>query len=212
MSESNRSKSSLENPDFFHDEDSNTDHDHFADDESVFSDDSDAESVRVAKKRGKKRKVPFSDEEAEKKRVLANSQERERMNRLNRALNNLRKALPAEYSLYNRRLSKIRTLRLAINYIKGLSEMLQQDYTPSHTVTYPAMQQQQQQQQQPFYPVYPQKPFISPAFVTSPHFSASRTPGDEGYFSSFSDSHPPDSSFLASNERDPARTDKMKRS
>lgn len=67
------------------------------------------------------------DEISEQKRLLANSQERVRMQRINVALENLKQALPEEYQPCRRRMSKIRTLRSAMDYIRGLSEMLDKD-------------------------------------------------------------------------------------
>ncbi|XP_070193889.1 neurogenic differentiation factor 4-like [Littorina saxatilis] len=192
--------------DLFLGEDTENHNDKFA----VFSDESGQEGEEEdvpAKKRRKKteRKVPLTDEDAEKKRVLANSQERGRMNRLNRALFNLRGALPSEFSVSNRRLSKIRTLRLAARYIRALGDMLAEDDAMRERYPFQALPLQQQQQQhqqlqlqQPYFsppppPSHPavtfhQQMFTSPAFLTSPHFLGDRSAGDEGYFSSFNES------------------------
>lgn len=73
---------------------------------------------------------------------MANKQERRRMHRLNSALERLRQAIPVNFQqqhhhLYQachsssasatRRLSKIKTLRLAISYIGALGRALDQD-------------------------------------------------------------------------------------
>ena len=46
------------------------------------------------------------------------------MRRLNTALDELRKCIPQHFHLYHRRLSKIKTLRLAISYIATLGDLL----------------------------------------------------------------------------------------
>lgn len=176
------------------------------------SDDSDRDAEGGAgsrKRRKKERKVSLSEEEAERKRVLANSQERERMDRLNYALASLRKALPPHFALGNRRLSKIRTLRLAIRYIRDLGNMLAADDAKSER--YPSLhhhhhhhhqQHQQQQQQQPLpYHQYPlshvPQHFHSPPFAPSVTFPGDGSHGDDGYFSSFNESQRlQESSFL----------------
>ena len=166
------------------------------------SDDSDGEADDDAvpkKRRKKERKVPVSEEEAERKRVLANSQERERMDRLNRALANLRKALPPHFSVCNRRLSKIRTLRLAIRYIRDLSNMLAADdaMIERHPPFHHHHQQHLQYPQCPLPHPQPFHVFQSPSFVASPNFPSDGSHGDEGYSSFFSESHRlQESSFL----------------
>lgn len=57
------------------------------------------------------------------KRLLVNARERERMKTLNKGFENLRNALPCYIA--DGHISKITTLRLAINYIKTLSAVLQ---------------------------------------------------------------------------------------
>ena len=87
--------------------------------------------VRVQKRRGprqsRKRLRVEEDEESEAKRMLANTQERIRMQKMNAALEELKKVLPPHVHAFQKRLSKIRTLRLAMNYIAWLSDMIQQD-------------------------------------------------------------------------------------
>lgn len=70
----------------------------------------------------------FAKEEA--KRRSANVQERHRMQRMSGALQQLKDCLPDEFKLYNKKLSKIRTLRVAINYIRALDNMLKSTPTP----------------------------------------------------------------------------------
>jgi hypothetical protein len=57
------------------------------------------------------------------KRLLVNARERERMKTLNKGFENLRNALPCYIA--DGHISKITTLRLAINYIKTLSAVLE---------------------------------------------------------------------------------------
>ncbi|KAH3819084.1 hypothetical protein DPMN_120815 [Dreissena polymorpha] len=72
--------------------------------------------------------IEEEDEEVmEQKRLMANSQERLRMQRINAALEDLKHTLPEEYHPSERRMSKIRTLRSAMDYIRGLSELLEED-------------------------------------------------------------------------------------
>jgi hypothetical protein len=49
------------------------------------------------------------------------------MKKLSKALEDLRKCIPAEYHISNRKMSKIRTLRLAVNYIASLTEIIERD-------------------------------------------------------------------------------------
>ncbi|WAR25445.1 OLIG2-like protein [Mya arenaria] len=63
----------------------------------------------------------------EHRRLMANCQERVRMQRINVALDVLKQTLPEEYHPCQRRMSKIRTLRCAMDYIRGLSQLLQDD-------------------------------------------------------------------------------------
>ena len=69
-------------------------------------------------------KRDLTEDEIEVKRVTANSQERCRMQKLNYALDCLRRCLPPQLQVCQRRLSKIRTLKLATNYISTLVEIL----------------------------------------------------------------------------------------
>ncbi len=60
----------------------------------------------------------------DKKRIAANVQERRRMRKLNEALEQLRSVIPRDTNNQYRRLSKIKTLKLAINYIRYLDNEL----------------------------------------------------------------------------------------
>ena len=82
--------------------------------------------------RGRKRKHVDEDPETEQKRLCANAQERGRMQKINDALEQLRKCLPPQFHLYHRRMSKIRTLRLTMNYIRSLSELIHEDNVRRH--------------------------------------------------------------------------------
>ncbi|KAK3104195.1 hypothetical protein FSP39_025175 [Pinctada imbricata] len=94
-----------------------------------------SESNEIRKKindRKKKRVKKFeslniSEEEMEERRRSANDLERRRMKKMSEALDDLRKCIPQHLHLYHRRMSKIRTLRLATSYIRALSDMLQKD-------------------------------------------------------------------------------------
>ncbi|XP_060081383.1 uncharacterized protein LOC132560722 [Ylistrum balloti] len=66
----------------------------------------------------------------ETKRRTANIQERHRMQKMSSALQQLKDCLPDEFKLYNKKLSKIRTLRVAIGYIRALESMLKSAPTP----------------------------------------------------------------------------------
>ena len=79
------------------------------------------------KSRKRRRDEEEDDDESESRRLLANTQERVRMQRLNVALEELKKALPPHFHTFQKRLSKIRTLRLAMNYIATLSDLIQKD-------------------------------------------------------------------------------------
>ncbi|XP_028393091.1 neurogenic differentiation factor 4-like [Dendronephthya gigantea] len=72
------------------------------------------------------------------KRMLVNARERERMKTLNKGFENLRNALPCYIA--DGHISKITTLRLAINYIRTLSAVLQ-DASNSETQTLVTEQQ-----------------------------------------------------------------------
>nr|XP_034305787.1 pancreas transcription factor 1 subunit alpha-like [Crassostrea gigas] len=81
------------------------------------------------KEKGTKKfdKLKLSEEEIEERRRSANYMERRRMKKMSTALADLRKCIPQQYHLYHRRMSKIRTLRLAIAYIKALKDILLKD-------------------------------------------------------------------------------------
>ncbi|KAL1419166.1 hypothetical protein MTO96_005271 [Rhipicephalus appendiculatus] len=70
------------------------------------------------------RKRSLSQAELERRRSLANHQERRRMHRLNSALDRLRSTIPPRLQNGSRRLSKIKTLKMAINYILELKTVL----------------------------------------------------------------------------------------
>uniref|UniRef100_A0A5K3FSQ5 BHLH domain-containing protein n=1 Tax=Mesocestoides corti TaxID=53468 RepID=A0A5K3FSQ5_MESCO len=77
------------------------------------------------KKRGPKKK-PLTKEREDRmrnRRARANDRERNRMHGLNRALEALRERVPVFSA--NQRLSKIETLRLAKNYIRALTDILE---------------------------------------------------------------------------------------
>nr|CDS25803.1 neurogenic differentiation factor 1 [Hymenolepis microstoma] len=79
------------------------------------------------KRRGPKKK-PLTKEREERmrnRRARANDRERNRMHGLNRALEALRQRMPVFAA--NQRLSKIETLRLAKNYIRALTDIVQSD-------------------------------------------------------------------------------------
>lgn len=63
-----------------------------------------------------------------KKRLLVNARERDRMRVLNNGFQALRDALPCYIA--DGHMAKITTLRLAINYIKALNEVLNEDTEP----------------------------------------------------------------------------------
>lgn len=65
------------------------------------------------------------------KRLLVNARERERMKTLNKGFENLRNALPCYIA--DGHVSKITTLRLAINYIKTLTEVLKDTRNEGHS-------------------------------------------------------------------------------
>lgn len=72
-------------------------------------------------------KLKLTEEEIEERRRSANYMERRRMKKMSSALADLRKCIPQQYHLYHRRMSKIRTLRLSIAYIKALKDILLKD-------------------------------------------------------------------------------------
>ncbi|KAL4226934.1 hypothetical protein ACF0H5_014912 [Mactra antiquata] len=77
--------------------------------------------------KSEKRKYEDDDSESEMRRLTANSQERVRMQKINNALEDLKKCLPESFHLHHRRMSKIRALRSAMVYIRGLSQLLHED-------------------------------------------------------------------------------------
>ncbi|CAH8653326.1 unnamed protein product [Dicrocoelium dendriticum] len=89
------------------------------------------DAVRQPKKRGPKKKPLTKEREVRLKnrRVRANARERSRMHGLNHALELLRRHIPTFSA--TQRLSKIETLRLAKNYIRSLSELLNRNESPS---------------------------------------------------------------------------------
>lgn len=92
-----------------------------------FGDQIDTEGLtqRHRKKRGPKKK-PLTKEREDRmrsRRARANDRERNRMHGLNRALEALRERVPVFSA--NQRLSKIETLRLAKNYIRALTDILE---------------------------------------------------------------------------------------
>ncbi|GAB6027985.1 hypothetical protein CHUAL_002213 [Chamberlinius hualienensis] len=68
----------------------------------------------------------LSEEELDRRRMTANVQERQRMQRLNSALQSLKAVLPNEFKA--KRLSKIKTLQLAIGYIQFLDDTLKSSF------------------------------------------------------------------------------------
>ncbi|KAL5966008.1 Neurogenic differentiation factor 6-A [Taenia solium] len=87
--------------------------------------DTEGPSQRHRKKRGPKKK-PLTKEREDRmrsRRARANDRERNRMHGLNRALEALRERVPVFSA--NQRLSKIETLRLAKNYIRALTDILE---------------------------------------------------------------------------------------
>ncbi|TGZ65319.1 hypothetical protein CRM22_005936 [Opisthorchis felineus] len=91
----------------------------------------DLSEAKQPKKRGPKKKPLTKEREVRLKtrRVRANARERSRMHGLNHALELLRRHVPTFSA--TQRLSKIETLRLAKNYIRALSELLQRSEPPS---------------------------------------------------------------------------------
>lgn len=86
---------------------------------------SSADDEAASPGRRSSRKRSLSQAELERRRSLANHQERRRMHRLNSALDRLRCAIPSKLQNgNNRRLSKIKTLKMAINYIGELQTVL----------------------------------------------------------------------------------------
>ncbi|XP_052081121.1 uncharacterized protein LOC127719134 [Mytilus californianus] len=88
---------------------------------------SDTDNVIVRRKRKPKKFENLSEIAIEERRNTANVQERKRMKKLSKALEDLRKCIPAEYHVTNRKMSKIRTLKLAVNYIASLTDIIDRD-------------------------------------------------------------------------------------
>ncbi|CAI5445432.1 unnamed protein product [Caenorhabditis angaria] len=70
-----------------------------------------------------------------KNRTLANARERKRMKCINVGFDHLRKQLPGRY--HDKRLSKVETLKSAIEYINTLSNLLQNHPPPNTPNTSP---------------------------------------------------------------------------
>uniref|UniRef100_A0A915IQK4 Uncharacterized protein n=1 Tax=Romanomermis culicivorax TaxID=13658 RepID=A0A915IQK4_ROMCU len=85
-------------------------------------------SVNYSKKRKHK-----SLEMQMKQRRAANIRERRRMKSINSAFETLRKRIPAPDAPFEKRLSKVDTLRVAIKYIKDLQETLTRSKNANHT-------------------------------------------------------------------------------
>ncbi|KAI8520049.1 hypothetical protein Bbelb_033060 [Branchiostoma belcheri] len=79
--------------------------------------------VKGGRRKRPSRKKDPANPESLLRRLVANSQERDRMHGLNDALDRLRRHIPLH--LGPRRLSKIKTLRLAMAYIEALTDMVQ---------------------------------------------------------------------------------------
>lgn len=78
-------------------------------------------------RKSKKRAYEEEDSDGEQRRLVANSQERQRMQKINSALEDLKKCLPEQFHLNHRRMSKIRALRCAMLYIRNMSQLLHED-------------------------------------------------------------------------------------
>ncbi|XP_062577845.1 uncharacterized protein LOC134239699 [Saccostrea cucullata] len=104
------------------------------DEESPIDLTTEKETQIVSKCKGTKKfdKLNLSEAEIEERRRSANFMERRRMKKMSSALADLRRCIPQQYHLYHRRMSKIRTLRLAIAYIKALTDMLVKDDQRRH--------------------------------------------------------------------------------
>lgn len=75
----------------------------------------------------KKRALEEDDSDGEQRRLVANTQERLRMQKINGALEDLKKCLPETFHIHHRRMSKIRALRCAMLYIRNMSQLLHED-------------------------------------------------------------------------------------
>ncbi|OWF45818.1 uncharacterized protein LOC110456524 [Mizuhopecten yessoensis] len=112
--------------------------------EEPSSDSQETKTARNTDGRYKRRKVcdvrisrQLCEVSEETKRRTANIQERHRMQRMSSALQQLKDSLPDEFKLYNKKLSKIRTLRIAIGYIRALESMLKSAPTPVKREQFP---------------------------------------------------------------------------
>ncbi|KAM7534200.1 hypothetical protein Aperf_G00000107570 [Anoplocephala perfoliata] len=97
----------------------------YFDDQSVTEPIINEQQIERKKRRGPKKK-PLTKEREERmrnRRARANDRERNRMHCLNHALEALRQRMPVFSA--NQRLSKIETLRLAKNYIRALTDILE---------------------------------------------------------------------------------------
>ncbi|XP_078608383.1 uncharacterized protein LOC144880195 [Branchiostoma floridae x Branchiostoma japonicum] len=90
---------------------------------------------KVARRKRPSRKKDPKNPESLLRRLVANSQERDRMHGINDALDRLRRHIPLH--LGPRRLSKIKTLRLAMAYIEALTNMVHGETSPGSTLSYP---------------------------------------------------------------------------
>ncbi|XP_053568939.1 pancreas transcription factor 1 subunit alpha [Bombina bombina] len=86
----------------------------------------------------KRRRRIRSDTEMQQLRQAANVRERRRMQSINDAFEGLRSHIPT--LPYEKRLSKVDTLRLAIGYINFLSELVQSDLPPRNPNTESSLQ------------------------------------------------------------------------
>lgn len=107
------------------------------DDQSVTEPITNEQQIERKKRRGPKKK-PLTKEREERmrnRRARANDRERNRMHCLNHALEALRQRMPVFSA--NQRLSKIETLRLAKNYIRALTDILESGNSSGSVETQP---------------------------------------------------------------------------
>ncbi|XP_066289292.1 neurogenic differentiation factor 4-like [Branchiostoma lanceolatum] len=92
---------------------------------------------KVSRRKRPSRKKDPTNPESLVRRLVANSQERDRMHGINDALERLRRHIPLH--LGSRRLSKIKTLRMAMAYIEALTDMVHHGGSSpsSSTLSYP---------------------------------------------------------------------------
>ncbi|TKR64251.1 hypothetical protein L596_024819 [Steinernema carpocapsae] len=99
--------------------------------ENEFLDAPKQQQQRVKRKYRTRPKSPNTVQESKvRRRKRANSRERKRMQSLNDALETLRQSLPQGSKNDEQKMTKIETLKTALNYIHDLSEALQQN--PGH--------------------------------------------------------------------------------